>query len=129
MRPASLLAVLLCACGSSSGETPEPRLPDVSRATFPATPAIGHPDLPMPVGASWTYRTPTEDTQVTVTPITQVIHGVTAVEVHDQVTKAGVVTEDTLDFFAQDDAGNVWYLGEDTCTFENGTCTDREGSW
>jgi hypothetical protein len=37
--------------------------------------------------------------------------------------------EDTLDYFAQDDAGNIWYYGEDTLAKEDdGSCTEA-GAW
>jgi hypothetical protein len=39
------------------------------------------------------------------------------------------MTEDTRDYFAQDSAGNVWYLGEDTCEYQGGSCADTGGSW
>ena len=38
---------------------------------------------------------------------TRVIDGVTCVEVHDSVFTDGELTEDTLDWFAQDKDGNV----------------------
>jgi hypothetical protein len=37
--------------------------------------------------------------------------------------------EDTLDFFAQDKDGNVWYMGEDTKQFKNGVAVGTAGSW
>lgn len=45
-----------------------------------------------------------------------------------------VLLEDTFDWHAQDNAGNVWYFGEDTTEFlfdENGepAGTSKEGSW
>src|SRR5204863_182966 len=49
---------------------------------------------------------------VTVTRSTPTIDGVKTVEVRDQVFESNVLTEDTLDWYAQDDAGNVWYFGE-----------------
>lgn len=43
------------------------------------------------------------------------------------------LVEDTFDWFAQDDDGNVWYLGEDTTaleeTDEGGYCLSKAGSW
>jgi hypothetical protein len=49
--------------------------------------------------------------------------------VRDVVTDAdGEVVEDTHDWFAQDRDGNVWYLGEDTTSYEDGT-PSTEGSW
>ena len=55
-----------------------------------------------------------EHDEFAVTHNTRVILGVTCVEVHDTVTVDGELTEDTLDWFAQDTAGNVWYFGENT---------------
>ena len=39
------------------------------------------------------------------------------------------ITQDTLDWYAQDMDGTVWYLGEDTAELENGKITTREGSF
>ncbi|HET6748137.1 MAG TPA: hypothetical protein VFL71_02660, partial [Actinomycetes bacterium] len=33
------------------------------------------------------------------------------------------------DWYAQDDKGNIWYLGEDTKEYENGKVSSTEGSW
>jgi len=42
----------------------------------------------------------------------------------------GVLAEDTLDWFAQDKGGNVWYFGEDTKELDaNGNVISTEGSW
>jgi hypothetical protein len=54
---------------------------------------------------------------------------VKCVEVHDVVTVGGVLTEDTLDWFTQDKAGNVWYFGEESKQVENGIVIGIEGSW
>jgi hypothetical protein len=39
------------------------------------------------------------------------------------------VKEDTLDWYAQDKAGNLWYLGEDTKEYEDGKVSSTKGSW
>ena len=39
------------------------------------------------------------------------------------------MVEDTFDWYAQDEDGNVWYLGEKTAEFENGKVSSREGSF
>jgi hypothetical protein len=49
--------------------------------------------------------------------------------VHDVVTEDGSLVEDTYDWYAQDDKGNIWYLGEDTKEYENGKVATTEGSW
>lgn len=50
--------------------------------------------------------------------------------VHDRAFEDGVLVEDTLDYFAQDVSGNVWYFGEDTKELdENGRVVSTEGTW
>jgi len=41
----------------------------------------------------------------------------------------GNLTEATLDYFAQDDAGNVYYLGEDVDEYKNGQVSGHSGAW
>ena len=53
----------------------------------------------------------------------------TARVVHDRVTERGRLVEDTLDWYAQDAEGNVWYLGEDTTEYERGRPVSKAGSW
>jgi sugar lactone lactonase YvrE len=49
------------------------------------------------------------------------------VEVHDQVFTDGELTEDTLDWFAQDKDGNVWYFGEDSDELVNSRVSSLGG--
>ena len=53
----------------------------------------------------------------------------TARVVHDVVTERGRPVEVTDDWYAQDHAGNVWYLGEFTKEYENGRFTTTKGSF
>ena len=91
--------------------------------------------FPLEPGTRWTYRETTEDGEkvrvvVTATAETyEVANGVTARTVRDTVTLDGDIIEDTLDWYAQDADGTVWYLGEDTAEFENGEISTREGSF
>ena len=65
-----------------------------------------------------------------VTHRTKRILGVAATVVHDQVILGGRVVEDTLDYYAQDARGNVWYLGEDTKELDrHGQVRSRSGTW
>ena len=50
-------------------------------------------------------------------------------DLHDKVSVGGKLTEDTLDWFAQDNAGNVWYFGEQSFQIEDGIVIGIEGSW
>jgi hypothetical protein len=95
---------------------------------------IDNPWLPLVPGSTWRYRVTAggeveETVTVTVTDQVREVAGVTATVVRDVVTDAdGEVVEDTRDWFAQDVEGNVWYLGEDTVSFEDGR-PSSEGSW
>ena len=55
--------------------------------------------------------------------------GIEARVVHDVVTENGGLVEDTYDWYAHEDDGNVWYLGEDTKEYEDGEVVSIEGSW
>ncbi len=94
---------------------------------------IDNPYWPMAPGSRWVYRESDEgvdyDVEVTVTDRTREIVGITAVEVHDRLTVGGAVVEDTLDWYAQDSAGNIWYLGEDTKEYAKDGTVDTSGSW
>jgi hypothetical protein len=99
------------------------------------TTEIDNPYLPMVPGTRWTYREVGPDGEVMevvviVTNTTkQIANGVTARVVRDTVTLDGEIIEDTFDWYAQDQAGNVWYFGEDTAEFENGEITTTAGSF
>ena len=89
---------------------------------------------PLPNGAKWTYHEidadgTEQDIVVEVMRDTKEILGIAATVLHDQTTEAGQVVEDTFDWYAQDSAGNVWYMGEDTKEYENGQVISTEGSW
>lgn len=93
---------------------------------------VDNPFLPLVPGTTYRFRSTSdegvEDIVVSVTHKTKVIAGVTTTVVHDVVSKGGEVTEDTLDWYAQDRAGNVWYFGENTREYERDkVCT--EGTW
>lgn len=94
---------------------------------------VDNPYFPMIPGTRWVYEGDTESGRerivVEVTDQTKEILGVPAVVVHDQAFLDGELVEDTFDWFAQDRAGNVWYLGEATQEFEHGKPTTTKGSW
>jgi len=64
-----------------------------------------------------------------VTHNTKVIQGVTCVEVRDTSKIDGELIEDTLDWFAQDNDGDVWYFGENAKQLSDGLIVGVEGSW
>ena len=106
---------------------------ELDPADFRAT--SDHPYFPIKPGQRWTYREVDPDgtvvqVVVTVSSKTKVLaNGVEAAIVRDTAYEDGVPIEDTLDWFAQDADGNVWYLGENTAEFEDGELTSRGGSF
>lgn len=133
--PARLLLLLLiafaAACGTGGGS--EPTLPTGSEpvkldpADFSST--IDHPYWPMKPGSTWVYREGANRVEITVADRTREIMGIEARVVHDVVTEDGKLVEDTLDWYAQDRWGNVWYLGEATTEYEQGKPPSTAGSW
>ena len=124
----SLLALgAASGCGSDAAN---------SSARTPAgfTTRIDNPYWPMAPGSRWISREreggSTLRVQVTVTRRTKVVaSGLRARVVHDVVTEKGRVVENTYDWYAQDRAGNVWYLGEDTKAYEPAKPVSPKGSW
>jgi hypothetical protein len=107
----------------------DPYDPVIDPAKFVST--IDNPYLPMIPGTTFVYKT-TDGHEVDTVAVTQnvkVIVGVTCVEVRDTLLRDGQLTEDTLDWFAQDVLGNVWYFGEHSESFEDGELVSLEGSW
>jgi hypothetical protein len=88
---------------------------------------------PLKPGTAFHYRgvrgtVPQTDDEV-VTRRTEKIIGVDATVVRDTVSEHGHPIERTLDFYAQDRPGNVWYLGEDSFELEHGRFVKASDSW
>ena len=105
--------------------------PEINPANFSTT--INNPYFPLKPGTTYEYQAHTVDGLITnfvaVTHKTKMILGVTCVEVHDTVFLNGQKTEDTLDWYAQDGDGNVWYFGEDSEDLTKGRVSSLAGSW
>ncbi len=145
------LVVLAAGCGSSAaGDRASSstgaatgaagdRLPEGSEpakldpANF--TTEIDSPYWPMKPGSRWVYRE--SDTEggrekvvVEVTDKTKrIANGVEARVVRDTVSEDGKPVEVTDDWYAQDKAGNIWYLGEATAEYKDGKVANRSGSF
>ncbi len=119
-------------------------LPDISTAAFNDSATVDNPYFPLLAGTVTSHtgslidpesgETDTESNDFYATAETATIAGIEAVVVRDTAYENGVMIEDTLDWYAQDDAGNVWYLGEFTIAYEYDddgefTGTSFEGSW
>jgi hypothetical protein len=94
---------------------------------------IDNPYFPLTPGTVFIYEGHTKDgfvhTEFFVTHKIKQILGVSTVEVHDTVTTNGELTEDTLDWFAQDKEGNVWYFGENTMELIEGRPSTLSGTF
>jgi hypothetical protein len=96
--------------------------------------AIDNRYFPLVPGTTFTYDgvkdgAPLHDVMA-VTSDTRSIMGVPVTVVRDTNSSDGVLVEDTFDWYAQDDDGNVWYFGEDTTEFNpDGTVDTTFGSW
>lgn len=127
------LAVWAAGCGHAVTTTPTEAVyaPAVDPANFVT--AIDNPYFPLQPGTIFVYEGRTEKgdehNEVYVSSDTRVILGVTCVVVSDTVMVDGVLEEATLDWYAQDRQGAVWYLGEDSKEYENGTVVSTAGSW
>ena len=110
---------------------PAPYDPVIDPANFVAK--IDNPFFPLVPGTTFIYKGQTSEglmrDEFAVTHNTRVIDGVTCVEVHDSVFTDGELTEDTLDWFAQDKDGNVWYFGENTAELEDGLISTIDGTF
>jgi hypothetical protein len=126
VRPTAI-CLLVVALSGCAGPGPKPDYhPVIAASDFVA--GVDNPFLPYPQGAWWTYDSGKEHIEVRVLNESRMIMGVQATVVRDTVTVQGVVTEDTYDWFAQDKAGNVWYLGEDTKEY-HGSKVSTAGGW
>lgn len=114
------------------------QVPDFGAAVFSNPTTIDNTYLPLIVGTVLTYEADTEDGVETITTevlnATRVVNGVLCRVFNDKVTLDGLLIEDTNDWFAQDDDGNVWYMGEEVTNYEyddddNLLGTNNDGAW
>ena len=114
------------------------RNPAAMDAAVPYQPVIDPTDFadvidnqywPLTPGTSYEFKSAGEETKVVVTPERRTVMGVSTVVVSDKVFADGKLSEDTSDWYAQDRAGNVWYFGEATLSYEDDPAGDPTGSW
>ena len=136
-----LLALLAAACGT---ERPQPAVSpaaatrkvvteedyDLNRFSDPTR--VDNQWFPLEPGRQFTLegsaiqdeRRVTRRVVFTVTDLTKVIDGVRTVVVWDRDWSQGRLVEAELAFFAQDDDGNVWHLGQYPAEYEDGEFVD-----
>ena len=122
---------------------PGPFLPDFDRAGFNDSLDVDNPYFPLVVGAQRVYEgtfidddgeEATESFTLEVLEATITIDDVEARIVKDSAFEDDLLVEETFDYYAQDDRGNVWYLGEDVTNYrydddDNLIGTDHDSAW
>ena len=107
--------------GRKRGTPEDEYRPIVNARDFSAN--VSNPYFTLVPGTKFVYEAVKsegkEKIEVTVLNETKVVMGVEARVVKDQVFLDGELIEDTLDWYAQDKEGNVWYFGEETAGDEN----------
>jgi Peptidase propeptide and YPEB domain len=105
--------------------------PTIDPARFSAR--VTHKYLTLTPRKKMIYEAKTEEgverVEYYVTEKTQTVMGVECTVVRDRAWLDGDLIEDTQDYLAQDDQGNVWYFGEASKEMSKGKVVSTEGSW
>ena len=131
---------VLSACGGSEARpaTPKPvKAVRYERANFghPATGA--NPYLPLVPGTQWVREGSTivgdrkvpHQVTTTVTDVYRTIDGIRTVAVLDYELDSGQISQESLDYMAEDSDGNLWYLGGYTEEYEGGRYIGSVDAW
>ena len=113
-------------------------VPDFAAATFSDPTAISNAYLPLTPGTVRAYLAESPDSYETI--VVEVLDeqrevmGIATRVVRDRVFEEELLIEDTHDWFAQDDDGNVWYMGEEVDNYEYDDedeliGIDHDGAW
>lgn len=125
-----LALAAIAGCSNATGPTSPPYAPQLPTSWASA---VTNSYFPLVRGTTLQFRGQTpagmETIVVEVLSAPRMIRGVAATEVRDRVYLNGALIEDTYDWYAQDAAGNVWYLGEAVKDVMNGVVVSTAGSW
>jgi hypothetical protein len=141
-------ALVLAGCGSSGGThatatttqaapistappTAAPYQPNIDPAKF--TDQVTNKYFPLKSGTTLVFEGlrdgQPQRTEMAITSETKMIMGVKCVVIRDTNTSNGALVEKTTDWYAQTDNGDVWYFGEATAEYTNGSVSSTKGSW
>jgi hypothetical protein len=136
---AALALALAASAGASTSSKPSPPgwilrgpyAPSIDPTSFVRT--VDNPYFPLRPGSAFHFQgvsdgTPQTD-DVVVTNRTKLVLGVRCTVVRDTVSEHGTAVERTFDWYAQDERGNVWYMGEDSLELKNGRLVRADDSW
>ncbi len=139
---AAAIAVSVTAwgCGGSANRTPAGANVTVARfrpSNFTTPTAAANRWLPLRPGTQWvregltsvgTRRVPHRVVS-TVTDVQKRVDGVGTVSVLDQDFDGGQLAQESLDYFAPDKQGDVWYLGSYTEEYQGGRFVNATDAW
>jgi hypothetical protein len=128
VRYATLLTAMLLGLTINGSVHAQAVTPDFSAAVFHEPLLIDNPYFPLVPGTTYTYMSRTTEADsgdvTTEMIVVEVLHetrsvaGISSRVVRDRVFVDELLVEDTFDWYAQDNTGNVWYLGEDVTDYE-----------
>lgn len=120
---------ILVSCGRRAEEAEELYAPQIDPARFVAQ--VDNEFFPLVPGTTFLYEQASggERVEIHVTDERREVMGVNCVVVRNREYEDEELVEETLDWYAQDMDGNVWYFGEDTKEFEGGELVSTAGSW
>jgi hypothetical protein len=132
LTAALLCALTLAACGDDSAQEHSVSAEDFDPANFDQPTEIDNRWFPLTPGTQFTYQGSSivdegrEPHRVvfTVTDLTKVVNGVRVLVAWDRDYASGELLETEIAFFAQDDDGNVWHLGQYPEELEHGKLVD-----
>jgi len=126
-----LLLGILAGCTTRKPASTELYSVDINPADFVT--GVNNPYFPLVPGTRYVYQGQVEDglerIEIEVLSETKEVMGVPTTVVHDTGYLNDEMIEDTLDWYAQDKDGNVWYFGEDVKNYRNGKLSNGAGSW
>jgi hypothetical protein len=126
---AVLAALSMVSCGGSSDQEVQGYAPEIDPGRFSAV--VDNPFFPLGRGTTFSYSTPDGDerVEIVVTDQTRDVMGVACVVVESREYEDDELVEVTLDWYAQDAGGSVWYFGEDTRAYGEDGTESSAGSW
>ena len=134
---ASFIPVGVAQAAPGTGKSCDP-LVELDSDNFGDPTTIDNEYLPMPPGTRLTYQghvagggggTAPHQVVFTVTGLVKNVDGVTNRVIYDVDKDGAEVAEAELAFFSQDDAGNVWNLGEYPEEYEGGKFSGAPSVW
>ena len=129
--PAAAAAVVCLTATVSSAADMAPYHPVIDPANFVSE--ITNPYFPLKPGTVFKFEGTRDGVarrdEMIVTGETKVILGVKCSVVRDVASSDTEIVEKTVDWYAQDKDGNVWYFGEDTAEYSKGKVTSTAGTW